>query len=76
MKVSQRKLEKLFNKHGLKSVEELSELLDKSVSVHFENLNLMAVVVALQTFIDNKGLTEESKDFVKDYIEKMQGEKA
>ena len=76
MKISQRKLEKLFNKHGLKSVEELSELLDKSVSVHFENLNLMAVVVALQTFIDNKGLTEESKDFVKDYIEKMQGEKA
>ena len=67
-------LEDLMEKYEFSSVEELEKVVSDFDKCCQDLINVMGFVAALQSFIESKGLTPESKQFVKKYLESLKKE--
>ena len=67
-------LDDLMKKYELGSLKELEKIISDFDSCCQDLINVMGFVAALQSFIDSKGLTPESKQFVRKYMESLKKE--
>jgi len=67
-------IEDLMEKYEFSSVEELEKVVSGFDKCCQDLINIMGFVAALQSFIESKSLTPESKQFVKKYLESLKKE--
>ena len=68
-------LEDLMEKYEIETIEDLEKIVSDFDSCCQDLVNIMGLVTGLQSFIDSKGLTVESKAFIKKHLENLKRNK-